>query len=132
MSAERPHILFADDESDIRELVQYQLEAAGYRVSTAENAAEVLRLIKTEHFDALLLDYWMQEETGIELCYQIRKFDQSTPVLICSGANIDTDKEAAALPCVKGYIRKPIRSQDLIRALRSLLKVPVDMEQGQT
>jgi DNA-binding response OmpR family regulator len=124
--ADKLHILFADDESDIRELVQYQLEAAGFRVSTADNAADVLRLVRTEHFDALLLDYWMQEETGIELCRQIRKFDQSTPVLICSGADIETDKETAALPCVKGYVRKPFNSQDLIRALRSSLKESVD------
>lgn len=68
----RPHILFADDDCDIRELVQFQLQAAGFRVSTADNGTDVLRLVRTEHFDALLLDYWMTEVTGIELCRQIR------------------------------------------------------------
>jgi len=75
----RTNILFADDDSDIRELVEFQLHAAGFDVSTTDNAADVLRLVTTERFDALLLDYWMTEVSGIELCRQIRTFDQSTP-----------------------------------------------------
>lgn len=118
----RPHILFADDDDDIRELVQLQLQAAGFRVSTADNGADVLRLVRTEHFDALLLDYWMTEVTGIELCRQIRTFDQSTAVLICSGAVTPADREAAALAGAQGYVGKPFLSEDLIRALRSLVK----------
>ena len=70
----QPQVLFADDNSDIRELVQFQLQAAGFRVSTADDAADVLRLVTADRFDAVLLDYWMPEVTGIELCRQIRTF----------------------------------------------------------
>ena len=118
----RPHILFADDDCDIRELVQVQLDAAGFRVSTADNGADVLRLVTTERFDALLLDYWMAEVTGIELCRQIRTFDQSIPILICSGAVTEADKEAATLAGAQGYVAKPFNARDLIRALRSSLE----------
>ena len=123
----RPHILFADDNCDIRELVQFQLNAAGFRVSTADNGADVLRLVTTERFDVLLLDYWMAEVTGIELCSQIRTFDQSTPILICSGAVTEADKQAAALAGAQGYLQKPFNSKDLIRALRSYLVASTDM-----
>ena len=116
------HILFADDNSDLRELVQLQLQPAGFRVSTADNAADVLQLVKTERFDALLLDYWMPEKTGIELCRQIRGFDQSTPILICSGADTQADREAALLAGAQGYVRKPFHAADLIRVLRSAIK----------
>lgn len=119
-----PYILFADDESDIRELVQFMLQAAGCRVCTTDKAADVLRLVRTERFDALVLDYWMREATGIELCRQIRSFDQSTPILICSAAVANADREAAALAGAQGYLGKPFVSGDLIRALRSLLKDP--------
>lgn len=122
----RPHILFADDDSDIRELVQFQLQATGFRVSTADNGADVMRLVTTERFDALLLDYWMPEVTGIELCRRIRTFDQSTPILICSGAVTEADKEAATLAGAQGYVRKPFNSKDLIRALRSSLEASID------
>lgn len=123
----RPHILFADDDCDIRELVQFQLNAAGFRVSTADNGADVLRLVTTERFDALLLDYWMTEVTGIELCRQVRTFDQSTPILICSGALTEADKEAATQAGAQGYVAKPFNAQDLIQALRSSLESSRDM-----
>lgn len=118
----RTNILFVDDDADIRELVQFQLQAAGFHVWTADNAADVLRLVTTERFDALLLDYWMTEVTGIELCRQIRTFDQSTPILICSGAVTEADKEAAVLAGAQGYVQKPFNSKDLIHALRSSLE----------
>lgn len=122
----RAHILFADDDCDIRELVQFQLNAAGFRVSTADNGADVLRLVTTERFDVILLDYWMPEVTGIELCSQIRTFDQSTPILICSGAVTEADKQAAALAGAQGYLQKPFNSRDLIRALSSYLEASID------
>lgn len=116
-----PHILFADDNPDIRELVQAILQAAGFRVSTTDTTAGALQLATTERFEVLLLDYWMPELTGIELCRHIRGFDQSTPILICSGAVTEADREAATLAGAQGYLNKPFNSNDLIRALRSCL-----------
>ena len=116
----RPHILFADDNPDIRELVRLMLQNAGFRVITTDNPADVLRLAATEHFDALLLDYWMPNLTGIELCRGIRTFDQSTPILICSGALTQADTEAVVRAGAQGYVQKPFDSKDLILALRSL------------
>ena len=117
-----PHILFADDNPDICELVQTLLQAAGFRVSTSDNAADVLRRVTTESFEAVILDYWMEEATGIDLCRQISTFDQSTPILICSGAITQADKEAGVLAGAQGYIGKPFNSAGLIGALRSVLK----------
>jgi DNA-binding response OmpR family regulator len=117
-----PHILFVDDDSDICELVQTVLEGAGFRVSTSDNAADVLQRVATESFDALILDYWMPEATGIDICRQIRTFDQSTPILICSGAVSRADKETAVLAGAQGYIGKPFYPAELIGALRSVLK----------
>ena len=117
-----PHILFADDDPDIRELVQAILQAAGFQVSTTDNTTGALQLAATESFDALLLDYWMPDMTGIELCRQIRTFDKSTPILICSGAVTEADRNAAALAGAQAYVAKPFASKDLIQALRSSLK----------
>ena len=117
-----PHILFADDNGDICELVQTLLHAAGFRVTTSDNAADVLQRVATESFDALILDYWMQEATGIELCRQIRTFDQTTPILICSGTFTQADREAGVQAGAQGYIVKPFNSAELIGALRSVLK----------
>jgi len=117
-----PHILFVDDDPDMRELVQASLHAAGFRVSIPDDAADVLQLAATERFDALVLDYWMPRVTGLELCRQIRSFDQNTPILICSGAVSAADKEAAVLAGAQGYVGKPFSAKDLIRVLRSVIQ----------
>lgn len=116
-----PHILFVDDDPDIREMVQALLRAAGFRVSTPD-AADVLQLAATKHFDALVLDYWLPQVTGLELCQQIRRFDRNTPILICSGAVSAADKKAAALAGAQGYVGKPFSSKDLVRVLRSVIE----------
>ncbi len=117
-----PHILFVDDDPDIREMIQAVLRAAGFRVSAADNAANVLQLAATERYDALVLDHWMPQVTGLELCRQIRRFDRTTPILICSGAVSAADKEAAVLAGAQGYVGKPFSSKDLIRVLRSVIE----------
>lgn len=117
-----PHILFVDDDPDIREMVQVLLRAAGFQVSIADNVADVLQLTATERFDAVLLDYWMPQFTGLELCRQIRSFDQNTPILICSGSFSAADKNAAVLAGAQGYVGKPFSSKDLIRVLRSVIE----------
>lgn len=113
-----PHILFADDDGDIRELVQAILQAAGFRVTTADTTTGVLELVAAERFDVMLLDYWMPQLTGLELCRCIRAFDQTTPILICSGAVNQTDRDAAVLAGAQGFVSKPFSAKDLIRALR--------------
>lgn len=117
-----PHILFVDDNHDICELVQVVLQAAGFRVSTADSTAAALQLAASERFDALLLDYWMPDLTGIELCRRIRAFDQNIPILICSGAVTQADRDAAVLAGAQGYVNKPFYPNDLIRAVRTSLR----------
>ena len=117
-----PHILFVDDNPDICELVQLVLQSVGFRVSTTDSIAAALQLAASERFDALLLDYWMPDLTGIELCRRIRAFDQNTPILICSGAVTEADREAATLAGAQGYVTKPFNSTDLIRAVCASLR----------
>lgn len=64
----------------------------------------------------------MADATGVELCRQIRAFDQSTPILICSGAVTQADQEAEVLAGAQGYVKKPFSSRDLVRALRAVFK----------
>jgi CheY-like chemotaxis protein len=120
-----PHILFVDDNPDICELVQALLQGAGFRVSTADTTGRALQLATSERFDVLLLDYWMPDLTGIEVCRRIRSFDQSTPILICSGAVTPADKEEAVLAGAQGYVNKPFYTSNLIHALRSALKAKI-------
>lgn len=117
----RPHILFADDAPDTRELVQILLGQAGFSVSVTADSSEVLDLLAADHFDALLLDNWMPELTGLELCRLIRSFDQTIPIFFCSGAATEADKKAALSAGAQGYIVKPLDPDELTATLRAAL-----------
>ena len=112
-----PHILFVEDNQDTRELVQILLRQDGFRVSVTGDSNEVLQLLATVHFDALLLDNWMPEVTGIELCRLIRTFDQTTPIFFCSGAATEADKATALSAGAQGYIVKPFDPNELTATL---------------
>lgn len=118
-----PHILFAEDDPDTRELVQLVLRRAGFRVSVTGDSSEVLHLVATDHIDALLLDNWMPEITGLELCRRIRSFDQNIPILFCSGAVTEADKKAALLAGAQLYISKPFDPEELIVTLLATLNI---------
>lgn len=117
----QPHILVADDDPDIREIVKILLQGAGFRVSTTKTSDGVLELARSERFDLFLLDYWMPGLNGIEVCRRIRTFDKSTPILMCSGAITAADREAVMLAGAQGLIGKPFKSKDLISAVRSIV-----------
>jgi DNA-binding response OmpR family regulator len=118
-----PHILFADDHPDTRELVQFLLRQAGFSVSVTGDSSEVLHLLATDHFDALLLDNWMPEVTGLELCRLIRSFDQTILIFFCSGAATEADKKAALSAGAQGYIVKPFDPDELTATLRAALSI---------
>lgn len=118
----QPHILLADDDADTRDLLQLILEQAGFRVSVTGDPAQVMDLLATDRFDALLLDNWMPEVTGIELCQRIRSIDQKIPVFFCSGAVTDRDKKAAFSAGAQGYLAKPFDPDELTAILRAAVK----------
>lgn len=119
----QPHILFADDDPDTRELVRVVLMRAGFCVSVTADPFKALQLLRGIVFDAVLLDICMPEMTGIELCRQIRFFDQRIPIFFCSGAATEADKTAALSAGAQGYFTKPLEPDDLVCTLRAALKI---------
>ena len=94
---------------------------AGFRVSLTGDSSEVLDLLATDCFDALLLENWMPEVTGLELFRTIRSFDENTPIFFCSGAVTEADKKVGFSAAAQGYLAKPSDPDDLIQVLRSEL-----------
>ena len=121
--AKEAHILYAEDDPDTRELVQILLRQSGFRISVTGDASEVLRLLAKDHFDLLLLDNWMPEVTGIELCRRIRSFDRNILIFFCSGAVTEADKKAALSAGAQGYIDKPFVPEELTATLRAALDI---------
>ena len=120
---EIPHILVAEDDPDTRELLDFVLRRAGFRVSVTDDPSQVLKVLTTDQVDALLLDNRMSKMSGIELCRVIRSFNQDIPIFFCSGAVSESDRKAAFAAGAQGYIAKPFDADGLSATLKAALNV---------
>jgi CheY-like chemotaxis protein len=115
-------VLYCEDDADTREMMCILLEAEGFEVVCPEDPHECLGLAKEQQFDVYLLDNFMPELPGIDLCEQIRQFDPHTPVVFFSGAAYRADKDNAIAAGAQAYITKPATAEELIGAIRSAIQ----------
>ncbi|MAE14164.1 MAG: DNA-binding response regulator [Crocinitomicaceae bacterium] len=119
-----PKILLVDDESDIIDLIKYNLEKEGYLVATASNGIECLQVANSFLPDLILLDVMMPEMDGIEACVELRKNKLLQGVIIAflSARSEDFTKVAGLDSGADDYITKPIKPRLLISKVNSLLR----------
>ena len=121
MPSPKGRILCTEDDADSRDLLVCILEGEGYHVSVTGNSAHALAIAKREAFDLILVDNWMPGLSGQELTREVRKFNQSTPILFYSGAAFDADKQEARDAGAQGYLTKPEGISDLIVEVAKLI-----------
>jgi CheY-like chemotaxis protein len=121
MPSPKARILCTEDDADSRELIVFMLENADYDVTCAEVSTDALSLAQSRQFDLILVDSWMPGLSGQELTTQIRKFNQSTPILFYSGAAYDADKRQARDAGAQGYLTKPDGITDLVDEVAKLI-----------
>ena len=114
-------ILFIEDHEDTCELVRFVLEASDYSVTDVPTIAAALQWAASDKFDLYLIDNWLPDGTGFELCERIREFDPNTPVLFYSGAAFESDKLRAIQAGAQAYLSKPCTFADLLRAVGVLI-----------
>lgn len=101
------HILYIEDHEDTQELVTLILAESNHSVTTTSSSKDALKLAREQQFDLYILDSWLADGTGIELCQRLREFDQGTPIMFFSGAAYETDKQAALDNGAQCYLVKP-------------------------
>ena len=102
-----PRVLCVDDNEDAREMLSELLKFSLIETRAVGTAAQALSLIQTEHFDLYLLDAWLPDLDGVELCRRLRVLDALTPVLFYSGAAYEDDKKRAIEAGANAYVNKP-------------------------
>ena len=121
-------VLYAEDDPDTRELTCLILEADGFEIICPDSLREFVRMAKAERFDVFMLDTWMPEISGIDLCKIIREFDPQTPIIFYSAAAYDHDRKQALECGAQAYVTKPARFEELASTLRSAAKAsPVQL-----
>ncbi|HKR59008.1 MAG TPA: response regulator [Pyrinomonadaceae bacterium] len=114
-------ILYVEDHVDTVEMVTLMLEGAGFNVSSRRTIAEGVTAASQEKFDLYLIDLWLPDGSGMELCKKIREFDSATPIAFYSAAAYEGDKEAALESGAQAYLIKPTDSLSMVESLLHLI-----------
>ncbi|HSE16973.1 MAG TPA: response regulator [Pyrinomonadaceae bacterium] len=115
-------VLYIEDHEDTRELVTLVLEQKSLEVVTGETIASGVALAGSQDFDLYLLDSWLPDGSGLDLCKQIRKFDAETPIVFYSAAAYAADRELALNSGAQAYLVKPSHPSELCSLVCTLIE----------
>lgn len=117
-------ILLIDDEQDILEFLSYNLKKEGYKVYTASNGEEGVKIVQKISPSLILLDVMMPVLDGIETCQMIRKdLNITQPIIAFLTSRAEDYSQIAGFEAgADDYITKPVRPRLLISKVESLLR----------
>jgi CheY-like chemotaxis protein len=118
----RARILLVDDEEEARDLAALTLTE--YTLICARDFDEGLHIARRGYFDLYILDCWLPDKSGVELCRAIREFDPHTPILFYSAAAYAKDVQEGLLAGAQAYLTKPAIPADLKQAVSQLISAP--------
>ncbi|MDX6712692.1 MAG: hypothetical protein QOH96_3708 [Blastocatellia bacterium] len=121
MQLNKRRVLYVEDHEDTRELITIVLRQRDFEVANAHTVDLGVRLASEERFDLYLLDSWLPDGSGLDLCRRIRKFDQVTPILFYSAAAYEADKNMALGAGAQAYLIKPSQTSELCDLVSSLI-----------
>jgi DNA-binding response OmpR family regulator len=98
-----------DDDVESCKFLEFMLSDSNeeYTVISAHSSKEALELIENEIFDLYILDNWMRDMSGVQLCALIRFSDKQTPILFFSGAARQKYQDEAINAGANEYLIKP-------------------------
>lgn len=116
-------ILIAEDEKDIRELISFTLQFAGYEVVAVANGAEAFQAAISEMPNLILMDVRMPIMTGYEACEKIKAdpITQSIPIVFLSAKGQEAEIKEGLMKGAEAYLLKPFAPDDLTKKVSELL-----------
>lgn len=115
-------VMIVDDEERLRSLVRTYLEREGYRVLTASNGREALRLTRTEKPDLIILDVMMPEMDGYDYLRQHRAENLSGAIIMLTARVDDADAVLGLELGADDYVTKPFSPRVLVARVRAVLR----------
>ena len=115
-------ILVVEDDRAILTGLQDLLEGEGYAVATAEDGEEALRVYEREKPSLILLDIMIPEKSGYDVCREIRKKDEITPILMLTAKGQEVEKVVGLEMGADDYIVKPFGVNELLARVRAGLR----------
>ncbi len=117
-------ILVVDDEEHIIELLKFNLENSGYKVLTANNGIDALKLTKAEIPKLILLDLMLPGMDGYDICKEIRKDSSMAhiPIIMITAKGEELDKILGLELGADDYITKPFSIRELLARVKAVLR----------
>ncbi len=115
-------VLIVEDEKGISGFLKDGLEEEGFAVDTANDGFKGLELLAVNDYDVILLDWMMPGISGIEICRQFRKKDNSVPIIFLTAKDTVQDTVFALEAGANDYIKKPFEFEELLARIRVQLR----------
>jgi two-component system phosphate regulon response regulator PhoB len=117
-------ILVIEDESDIRQVLDYNLKSAGHEVVEAARGVDGLRLVREREPDLVLLDLMLPDMPGTEVCRSIKDnpATRTLPVVMLTARGEEIDRVVGFEIGADDYITKPFSVRELVLRIRAVLR----------
>ncbi len=119
MAGER--VLAVDDEPRYLEIIRFNLETAGYRVTCAASGEEALERFAADEADLIVLDVMLPGVDGFEVCRQVRE-QSSCPIIMLTARGAEEDKVRGLRLGADDYVTKPFSAQELLARVEAVLR----------
>jgi DNA-binding response OmpR family regulator len=116
------HILVAEDQADIRELIVLNLQQAGYEVLAVADGQAALDSQLARASDVLVLDLMMPKLDGLEVCKALRAKGRATPILMLTAKATELDRVLGLELGADDYLTKPFSMAELLARVKALLR----------
>lgn len=124
------HILFVEEHADTRELVRLVLGSLNCRVTTSTSCTEGFELAQHDKFDLYLLNSWLPDGSGVELCKKLNQLNPGIPIVFLSAAAFENDKQVTINSGAKRYLVKPIDIDVLGSEMIALINAETKKQKG--
>lgn len=119
-----PDILVVEDDKNLVELIRYNLEAAGYNVVTTPDGEEALLLVDEIHPSLIVLDWMIENLSGIEVCRRLRRSPHhaSVPIIMLTARSEEADRIRGLDTGADDYMTKPFSPRELVSRIQALFR----------
>jgi DNA-binding response OmpR family regulator len=118
-------ILCVEDDRDTCEVLRFVM--TDYEFTAVHTVEEANRLIESVQFDLFVLDNWLPDGSGVELCRNIRASGNSSPIIFTSAISRRQDIDHAVEAGADRYLVKPYEPESLISSVKELLDSPASI-----
>ena len=115
-------IAIIEDDESVRKSLVMNLELEGYRVATAPDGEEGLKLVRDNKPDLVVLDVMMPKKDGLQTCKELRNSGNSTPLILLTARSAEVDKVLGLELGADDYLAKPFGMAELMARIRALLR----------